>query len=223
MENQMSFTQTIPAILRNQPSHAAVQLRARQVIPLIIIAAATYGGVMGSFHTTGPTRWMQIAFSALKVPLLLGVSFILTVPSFFILNTLLGLRTDFRLAIRAVATAQAGLAITLAALSPFVLLWYASCAVYPWAILFNGLMFAIATVAGQVLLRRFYRTLVDRRARHRTALRSWVIVYAFVAIQMAWVLRPFVGGPAQATTFFRPGAWGNAYVVIGSLIWNSAR
>ena len=219
----MQLINTIPTILRDDSRQLAARLRIRDVIPVIVLAGALYGGVMGSFAGTGSIRWTQILFSAIKVPLLLGVCFILTVPSFFILNTLLGLRTDFHQAIRAVATAQAGLAITLAALCPFVLLWYASCPVYPWAILFNGAMFAIATAAGQVLLRRHFQALVDRNPRHRTTLGAWIISYTFVAIQMAWVLRPFVGGPSEATTFFRPGAWGNAYMVVGDLIWNSVR
>jgi len=29
---------------------------------------------------------------------------------------------------------------------------------------------------------------------------------------MAWVLRPFVGQPHSSVSFFRPEAWGNAYV-----------
>ena len=210
--------QSIPIILRADSRQDVSKLRARDVILLIILAGAISGAVMGSFGGIGPSGWPQMLYSAIKVPLLLGVSFVLAVPSFFILNTLLGLRNDFRLALGAVATAQAGLAITLASLSPFVALWYASCADYPWAILFNGAMFAIATFSGQILLRRYYRGLIARHPRHRAMLRSWTIVYAFIAIQMAWVLRPFVGGPGEATTFFRQGAWGNAYVVVWGLV-----
>jgi hypothetical protein len=210
--------QTIPLILRPGSGESAIRLRARAVIPLIVVAGALSGAVMGSFGGIGPSRWAQILFSAIKVPMLLGVSFGLTLPSFFVLSTLLGLRSDFRLAVRAAATAQAGLAITLVSLSPFVALWYASSRDYPLAILFNGGMFAIATMTGQALLRRNYRSLIARHPRHRAMMRSWTIVYAFIAIQMAWVLRPFVGGPSEPTTFFRQGAWGNAYVVIGELI-----
>jgi hypothetical protein len=213
----------VPIILRADLRQSASQLRARQVIPLIILCGSFYGGVMGSFAGHGSMRWQQILFSAIKVPMLLGVSFVLAVPSFFILSSLLGLRDDFRTAIRAVAAAQGGVAITLASMSPFVALWYASCADYAWAILFNGIMFAVATLIGQILLRRFYQSLIHRNPRHRNMVRTWAIVYAFIAIQMAWVLRPFVGGPGEATTFFRQGAWGNAYVMIGELIWNSMR
>jgi hypothetical protein len=193
------------------------------VIPLIILCGGIYGGVMGSFAGHGSIRWTQILFSAIKVPMLLGISFVLAVPSFFILSSLLGLRDDFRSAIRALASAQAGLAIALASLSPFVALWYASFADYSWAILFNGVMFAAASAIGQILLRRFYKSLSDRNPGHRKMVRTWAVIYAFIAIQMAWVLRPFVGGPTEATTFFRQGAWGNAYVMIGELVWNSMR
>jgi hypothetical protein len=44
-------------------------------------------------------------------------------------------------------------------------------------------------------------------------------LYLFVAIQMGWVLRPFVGDPDQPTRFFRAGAWSNAYVEIATLVW----
>jgi hypothetical protein len=213
----------VPILLRDDLRESAAGLRARQVIPLIVLCGGVYGGVMGSFAGHGSIRWMQILFSAVKVPMLLGVSFVLAVPSFFILSSLLGLRDDFLSAIRALASAQAGLAITLASLSPFVALWYASCADYGWAILFNGIMFAAAGAVGQVLLRRFYKSLTDRSTRHRKMVRTWAIIYAFIAIQMAWVLRPFVGGPGEATTFFRQGAWGNAYVMIGELVWKSMR
>jgi len=219
----MNFARIIPTILGVDSVGADMSLRAREVYPLIILGGALYGGVMGSFGGEGAVHWPQIFYSAVKVPMLLGVSFGLALPSFFIMNSLFGVRDDFRLVLRAVCAAQAGLAITLSSLCPFAALWYASCTDYQWAILFNGLMFAGATVTGQVLLRRGYRQFINRNPRHRTLMQSWTIVYAFIAIQMAWVLRPFVGGPSEATTFFRTGAWGNAYVVVGNLILHSIR
>jgi hypothetical protein len=210
--------QTIPTILRADANRATNPLRGRDVVPPVILAGGLYGAVMGSSGGWNHVHWLQIIYSALKVPLLLGVSFVLTVPGFFMLNTLFGLRGDFRNAIRAVVTAQAGLAITLASLAPFVAMFYASCTDYQWAILFNGGMFAVATAAGQVLLRRYFRRLIATNPRHRLLLRVWVVAHAFVAIQMAWVLRPFIGGHGEATTFFRQGAWGNAYVVLWEIL-----
>jgi hypothetical protein len=51
-------------------------------------------------------------------------------------------------------------------------------------------------------------------------LRAWLITYAFVGIQMGYLLRPFVGNPDQPVSFFREEAWGNAYVTVAKLIWS---
>jgi hypothetical protein len=83
-------------------------------------------------------------------------------------------------------------------------------------------MFAVASFAAQLLLRRWYRPLVARNSRHRVLLRSWLVIYAFVGIQMGWVLRPFVGHPDAPTRFFRYGsAWGNAYEHVAETLWKA--
>jgi hypothetical protein len=50
---------------------------------------------------------------------------------------------------------------------------------------------------------------------------TWLVIYIFVAIQMAWVLRPFVGDPGAPIEFFRRESWGNAYVVVARLIYDA--
>ena len=47
---------------------------------------------------------------------------------------------------------------------------------------------------------------------------TWLVIYSFVGVQMAWTLRPFVGAANMEVQFFRSEAWGNAYVVIADLI-----
>jgi hypothetical protein len=186
------------------------------LLSLVLLFGITYGAAMGTF---GGGRFLQIAYSALKVPMLLLVTFVVALPSFFVLNTLLGVRDDFPMAVRALLTTQAGLTIVLASLCPFTLLWYASSDFYQGAILFNTLMFAIASIAAQRLLQRCYRPLIDKNPVHRKLLRAWLTIYAFVGIQLGWVLRPFIGDPSQPTHFFRDEAWGNAYVVVAQMIW----
>lgn len=172
----------------------------------------TYGAVMGSFGGVLGEHFWQVVFSAVKVPFLLLGTFALSLPSFFVVNTLFGLRSDFSQSLRALLATQAGLTIILASFAPFTVVWYASSSNYQGAILFNTLMFGCASLAAQWLLRRFYQPLIERNPRHRVLLRAWLVIYAFVGIQMAWVLRPFIGNPAAPTQFFRQDAWGNAYV-----------
>jgi hypothetical protein len=185
---------------------------------LLLVFGCTYGAAMGSFGGVLGERFWQVTYSAVKVPLLLGVTFLLSLPSFYVLNALLGLSEDFPHVFRALAATQTGVAIVLASLSPYTLFWYVSNADYSLAVAFNAVIFGLASVTGQVMLLAWYRPLIARRPRHRWMLRAWLVVYAFVGIQMAWVLRPFIGNPDQPTRFFREESWGNAYEVIFDLM-----
>ena len=188
---------------------------------LVVVAYGMfYGGVMGSYG--GPNGWRlwQAVYSAVKVPFLMMTTFLLSLPSFFVLNTLFGLRDDFGRVVRALVSTQAGLTIILSALAPFTAFWYVSGSQYQPAILFNGLMFAIASFSAQWVLRREYTPLIARNSKHRWMLRTWIIIYVFVGIQMAWVLRPFIGDPRAPVQFFREGSWSNAYEVVLQMIWD---
>jgi hypothetical protein len=180
-----------------------------------------YGAVMGAFGGIWGERVWQVLYSAMKTPLLLLGTSAIAWPSFFVFNTLAGLRRDFARATTALMAAQAGLAIVLASLAPLTVVWYASSGNYGDALRFNGAMFAVASIAGQWLLRDHYRLLIERDARHRWMFWLWLAIYIFVAIQMAWVLRPFVGAPSAPVEFFRRDKWGNAYLVVARLIYEA--
>ena len=190
---------------------------------LLVVAAggAAYGGVMGAFGGVGGDRPLQILFSAVKVPLLIAVTAALAMPSFFVLNTLLGLRDDFPEAARAVAATQTAVAVVLGSLAPYTAVWYLSTTDYHEATAFNALMFGAASAAAQWVLRRRYAPLIARNRRHRVMLWGWLGVYGFVGIQMGWVLRPFIGQPGVPVTFFRDGVWGNAYLVLLDVMWRA--
>ncbi len=198
-------------------------LRGDEDIPWRAMAAIgfptcfVYGSVMG-FHDG---RLLQSLYSGLKVPLLILVSTGICLPSFFILNTVLGLRDDFAAACRGVLSAQGGVAACLAGLAPLTAVGYLSSTDYTFALVLNGAMFALASLAGQVTIARHYRPLIARNARHRIGIGMWLVLYIFVAIQAAWVLRPFIGAPGLTTTFFRSTAWGNAYVKIFSALFGT--
>ncbi len=193
----------------------------RRLSVLLLFCALTYGACMGSFGGEGLPRVWQVLYSALKTPLLLMATFAIALPSFVVLNTLLGLRADLRQALRAVAASQAGLTVVLVSLAPLTLFWYACGPGYRAATLFNAAMFAVAGFSGQYLLRENYRALAEKTPRHTLMRRAWLGAYAFIGIQMGWVLRPFIGDPKLPVTFFRAEAWDNAYVIVGRLIWRA--
>ena len=190
-----------------------------RILLVIATCGSLYGATMGSYAPSwGETRVLQMCYSALKVPFLLLVTFLISLPSFYVANSMIGLHADFGRALRALITTQAALTIVLAGVAPFTMLVYASGCSYDQALAFNAGMFGLASVSVQVLLRRLYRPLIQRDPRHRWMVFAWIVIYSFVGIQMGWVLRPFIGSLHQATTFFREGAWGNAYLVVLELI-----
>jgi hypothetical protein len=192
--------------------------RLRWLIVLLVACGLFYGAVMGTYSGLTLSRIHQLFYSGIKVPLLLLATFALCLPSFFVINTVAGLREDFGQVLRAVVATQSCVTVVLASLAPFTVVWYLSSADYQSAILFNTFMFGVATVATQVVIRRYYSPLIRRSPRHRQLMRFWFVLYAFVGIQMGWVLRPFIGDPDLPVAFFRSGAWGNAYVVLAHMI-----
>ena len=188
------------------------------VLGLFVCFGLLYGMVMGCYDGGDAVRPRQAVYSAIKVPLLFGATFTLSLPTFLVLNTLAGLRRDVPEACRALLATQAGVSIILASLAPLTLLWYASSTDYNQAKLFNLAMFAVASLAGQSLLRRHYLELIRRNAVHRRMMWAWLVIYAFVGVQIAWVGRPFIGAPGMETRLFREGAWSNAYVHLAEVL-----
>lgn len=203
------------------PRPPAAELRAW--FGWLLLGGCFYGAIMGCHGGVVGERLLQVVYSSIKVPILLGVTFVLTLPSFFVLNTALGLRDDFPQVWQSLLRTQAVSAVLLAALTPYTALWYLTSADYGLAILVNAAMFGVASIAAQVLLRRAYQPLIDRNPRHRLLVRGWIIVYAFVGIQMGWTLRPFIGDPNSPTRFFREGAFTNAYIEVVNLVFGAVR
>lgn len=193
----------------------------RKVVLVVIACGIIYGTAMGSYAFVANHRslWQQLPqmiYSATKVPLLLAITVAVSLPSFFVLNSLFGLRAEFGEVIRAVVAAQAGMTIILASLAPLTLFVYVflepGTAQYNVAVLFNAFIFGIASVSAQLLLRRYYQPLIRINRRHRSMMRLWIVVYAFVGIQAGYILRPFIGNPEKPTSFLRSDSFQNAYV-----------
>jgi hypothetical protein len=212
----------LSVLLGDIESHRRPRVTTRQLIACVTFCGAVYGAVMGMFGGFAGERALQSLYAAIKVPILILLSFALGLPFFFTITTLLGLRDDFRESVIALLKTQAVVTIALLSMAPYTAVWYCSTTKYEPALLFNAGVFAVASFTGQVRLRALYRPLIARNARHRFMARLWLLLYAFVGIQMGWTLRPFVGDPHSEVHFFRPGAFSNAYQEITRIAWHVA-
>ena len=226
--------QTVDHVLRRQPidrnpsdvGNRAGRVSLRKTASIIMLLGPVYGIAMGSYAWVAGERTLleqipQMVYSGIKVPLLIAATVMISLPSFFVLNTLLGLRDDFRESLAAIISAQAGLIVILASLFPLTLFAYVSTShlekSYPLAILVNAGMFGLASISAQVLLRGYYSPFIAKSNRHLWMVRSWIFVYAFVGIQASYVLRPFIGNPHTPISFFRKESFQNAYIKVFQL------
>ena len=188
--------------------------RLRRLICFVLVCGFFYGAVMATYTGLAPGRYHQLIYVGLKVPLLILVTFALCLPSFFVVNAVFGLGDDFGDALHALMATQACVCVVLASLAPVTGLFYLSLTDYVQVVLLNTVMFTVACVGAQLVMRRYYDSLILLNPAHRRMLYFWFFLYAFVGIQMGWVLRPFIGDPDVPVEFFRSDAWGNAYIKI---------
>lgn len=96
----------------------------------------------------------------------------------------------------------------LASLGPITEFFTLSTSIYPFMKLLNFFFFAVSGLIGlkvPLLL-----------------LITFVLCLPSFFIQMGGVPRPFIGDPDLPVAFFRAGAWGNAYVVVGGMVVGAA-
>ncbi len=186
---------------------------------LVALCGAIQGALMGSYALFNGGSALFIVWAAFKVPLFLGVAAALCFPALRVLYYLVGLSDEFEPTIRAFAAAQAAFAAILASMAPFILVFYASGISYRGALVLNLALFAVAGVCAQGVARARLQTLLARDGRHLKLWLAGFAMWAFVAVQLAWNLRPFLGSPAAQIQFLRPDAFSNVYLGLWKLLF----
>jgi hypothetical protein len=197
---------------------------------IIIILGAIYGACMGLFAITGSGNGaaMQIPASMIKVPALFFLTLVVTFPSLYVFNALVGSRLTFASTLRLLIGSLAIMLAVLASLGPIVAFFSISTTSYQFMKLLNVIVYTISGFLGLAfLLQTLHRISIaqapanltktpenagalDRISAHvlgphvKTVFRIWLVVFGMVGAQMAWVLRPFIGRPDIAFTWFRP-------------------
>jgi hypothetical protein len=205
------------------------------MIVVIVCLGAIYGMGMGTYalsRTGGPSVAQFIA-ATVKIPALFLLTLVITFPSLYVFNALVGSRLELLSVLRLLIAALAVTLAVLASFGPIVAFFSVSTTSYSFMVLLNVAMCAAAGALGLTFLRQTLHRLtiagvlpppaippplpggtlppsaLDRLegqplGQHVVAVfRCWMIVFALVGSQMGWVLRPFIGNPEIPFTFFR--------------------
>ncbi|MBC8098826.1 MAG: actin-binding WH2 domain-containing protein [Armatimonadetes bacterium] len=175
---------------------------------------AIYGGVMGAASKTDPL--LQMGSSAFKLPILFLITLIICVPSLYFFNLLFGSRQTLGQNIALIMTAVTTTAVLLVSFAPVSLFFLSTAGGYDFIKLLNVGVFAISGMMGVYFLRQGFGASVDAenpegRGARRSLFIAWVILYAFVGMQMAWTLRPFIGAPNRSFEIVRQSTNSNFY------------
>lgn len=211
---QPAFDTLLRAVLR--PGQSEIPLR--QLLGAIAGGGAIQGAAMGAYALLNGGSGAFILISAIKMPLFMGITAALMLPALYVLYALFGMGDGFKTALRALAGGQATFALILASLSPFTLVYYLSGATYRGALGFNLLLFALAGIAAQGSIRLRLADLLRSDPRHSRLISIGFGLWAFVAVQLSWNLRPFVGNPGAHAEFLRSDAFTNAYLALWRIL-----
>ena len=196
-----------------------------------------------------PDRYWQMLASTVKLPALFLLTLLVTFPSLYVFNALVGSRLT-PISLGRLLTAAVGVMLAvLASFGTIVAFFSFTTTSYPFMVLLNVIACSVGGALGlKFLLQTLHRLtmamippaplpqpsappplpstdalpeakLVSRPAKPgaldmpeghvlgsnvKLIFRIWIIVFALVGAQMSWVLRPFIGNPAQPFSLFRP-------------------
>jgi ABC-type multidrug transport system fused ATPase/permease subunit len=152
----ISSIQHLDRILRGEATRlpelrgGSITVPAAALAGVLALLGMFYGACMGSFAVTGSGSgyWRQIIASAIKVPGLFLLTLAVTFPSLYVFNALVGSRLTATALLRLLTAAVAVMMAVLASMGTIVMFFSFSTTSYPFMVLMNVAVFAVAGLLG---------------------------------------------------------------------------
>ena len=182
----------------------------------LLVLSALYGAAAGAY--AGP---LQSVSAAIKLPLLFAGTLVICFPAFYVVQILVGSRLRLAQMLALVMGALSVTAVVLAAVVPVTVFFLLTGANYHFLGLLHVVIVLAAGLAGMAVLHEGLAYACEKRnvypRKAMTIMKAWAVLFAFVGIQMAWNLRPFVGDRDQPFKVFR-NYGGNFYSAIAGAV-----
>jgi len=181
---------------------------------ILVICAFTfiYGVVMGSYHS-----FLQSIAAGVKVIFLFLCTLIICFPSFFVIQQVLGSKMSLR---HMLVITLSGFVLTSAialSFSPVIIFFQVTGGNYHFLQLLHVAIFIFSGVFGMRLMIDALKFACEKKDIYPqigvTVFRIWIIILAFVGIQLSWNLRPFLCNKNEEFKLFRKYE-GNFYTAI---------
>lgn len=190
----------------------ALTVKLAQALALLVALSAVYGSAAGAYAGA-----LQALSSAIKLPFLFLGTLTICFPGFFVIQVLVGSRLGLAQVLALVLGALSLSAILLAAVVPITTFFLLTGANYYFLTLLHVVLVLGAGLAGMAVLHEGLAYACEKRGvyprKAMTIMKVWAVLFAFVGIQMAWNLQPFVGDRGRPFQLFRHNE-GNFYTAV---------
>src|SRR5271163_4360015 len=122
-----NWVSQLDSILRGQATHPSrlqqgeLNLQARGLLAMLTLLGMSYGFCMSWYAVLrDDPQYMQVVASMIKVPLLFFLTLLVTFPSLYVFNALIGSRLSFGSMLQLLMGSQAVLLAVLASFGPIV-------------------------------------------------------------------------------------------------------
>jgi len=171
-----------------------------------------YGAIMGS--NTGP---VQALTAGVKLPVLFFLSLLVCFPAFFIVQYILGSTMKISQMAAIILSGFVLAAAIMVSFTPIVIFFVLTGGNYHFMQLLHVAIFVVAGLFGMKAVLDALRFSCEQKGIYpRTGVvvfRFWVVILAFVGIQLAWNLRPFLAHKDEPYALFR-NYEGNFYTAV---------
>ena len=178
----------------------------------LVALSALYGAATGAYASPA-----QALAAAIKLPTLFLGTLAICFPGFYVIQVLVGSRLSLSQVLALVLGALSLSAILLAAVVPIPLFFLLTGANYYFLTLLHVMIVLGAGLLGMAALHEGLAFACEKRGvypkKAMTIMKVWAVLFAFVGIQMAWNLQPFVGDRGQPFALFRHNE-GNFYTAV---------
>ncbi|MBN1117253.1 MAG: hypothetical protein JXA77_08620 [Bacteroidales bacterium] len=178
----------------------------------ICLFGLLYGLIMGGYHS-----FLQAFVAGLKMMFLFITSLLICFPSFYIIQQVLGSQMTFRQMVLIILSGFLLSATITLSFAPIVMFFLVTGNNYHFLQLLHVGVFLFAGIFGMKLMLDALKYACEKKSIYPqtgvVVFRVWVVILAFVGIQLAWNLRPFMSDKGEEFKLFRKYE-GNFYTAI---------
>ncbi len=179
---------------------------------IICVFTFLYGIIMGSYHS-----FLQSIVAGFKVTFLFFSAILICFPSFYVIQQVLGSKMTLKQMVFIILSGfvlSSSIAISFA---PIVILFQVTGGNYHFLQLLHVAIFIFSGIFGMKIMVDALKFACEKRDIYPhigvNVFRIWIIILAFVGIQIAWNLRPFLCSKSEEFKLFRKYE-GNFYTAI---------